>query len=728
MSKIITVTIIISLSSILFSEKTLNLDTVSNSIIIDGKIEESEWIGAKTVEDFVEINPGINNLPALARTKVRVTYDSKHLYVAFNAFDDRQTIRANQSKRDDIEEDDRVGVMIDPRDDGIVTHYFASNPYGNQLDGQRMGESERDDWDAIWYSAGRIKDDGYEVEMAIPFSTFRAANLDEFHWRINFFRVIPRNESKRIDSWVPIDKNNPCMACQLGHLRGVKEIDVKPPIELLPSLVGSHDNSFSNNIGFGFSLPLGNTATAEITFNPDFSQVESNATKIDINSQTAISYPETRPFFNEGIDLFNTGSFGWKPKVRAVYTRSINQPIMAAKMLGQSGNTQYGYLGSLDQNSTFIVPFSDFGGTTENLGESNTSIFRAKHSINEGSYIGGILSDRRYKDGIGTMGGVDGLYRFNNNLKLDWQLFLSNTSEPNDTTLSSSINGHLFGKDSLTSDFDGESYSGHSFYFSLENRKKNDGMTLMYVERSPTFRADNGYIDLNDKRHLTVTRGKILYPENSTYEVMYFWFATGRIFFYDWTVFQDWIFLSHNGQMKGQFGYDITLLTEDEYYKGVLFEDNYRLMFEFEKSFSKKVSLEFEPQYGTEIIREDDPYQARNISIGFELNLRPSNELKFNFKLDQSRSTRFETGEEVYSDLIARARFEYQATAALNFRLVSQYHDYYDTFDIQPLISYQPGPFSIFYIGTSRSYERQDAKWKESYGQIYLKVQKLFSF
>ena len=64
MSKIITLTIIISLSSILFSEKTLNLDTVSNSIIIDGKIEESEWIGAKTVEDFVEINPGINNLPA----------------------------------------------------------------------------------------------------------------------------------------------------------------------------------------------------------------------------------------------------------------------------------------------------------------------------------------------------------------------------------------------------------------------------------------------------------------------------------------------------------------------------------------------------------------------------------------------------------------------------------------------------------------------------------------
>ena len=104
-------------------------------------------------------------------------------------------------------------------------------------------------------------------------------------------------------------------------------------------------------------------------------------TKIDINSQTALSYPETRPFFNEGIDLFNTGSFGWKPKVRTVYTRSINQPILAAKVLGQKGNTQYGYLGSSDRNGAFIVPFNDFGGTTTNLGESNANIFRFQKSI-----------------------------------------------------------------------------------------------------------------------------------------------------------------------------------------------------------------------------------------------------------------------------------------------------------------------------------------------------------
>ena len=88
MSKIITISIVISLSSILFSEKVIDFDSVNNSILIDGVIEESEWANAKIAENFVEINPGIKNLPAIARTKVRVAYDRKNLYVALKAFDD----------------------------------------------------------------------------------------------------------------------------------------------------------------------------------------------------------------------------------------------------------------------------------------------------------------------------------------------------------------------------------------------------------------------------------------------------------------------------------------------------------------------------------------------------------------------------------------------------------------------------------------------------------------
>ena len=125
MSKIITIVIVIFLSTILFAEKTINFDSVNNSIIIDGIIEESEWANAKVAEDFVEINPGIKNLPAIASTNVRVAYDKKNLYVAFKAFDDPELIRVNQSKRDDIADDDRLIVSLDPRNDGVVEHYLS---------------------------------------------------------------------------------------------------------------------------------------------------------------------------------------------------------------------------------------------------------------------------------------------------------------------------------------------------------------------------------------------------------------------------------------------------------------------------------------------------------------------------------------------------------------------------------------------------------------------------
>ena len=149
--------------SLLFSQKNLDIKMKSDSIVIDGTINELEWGNSVIAENFVEINPGVNNLPALAQTKVRVAYDKKNLYIAFKAFDDRGLIRANQSKRDDIADDDRVIVSIDPRNDGVVSHYFSSNPFGNQLDGQKLGNSELDNWDAIWYSSGKITEDGYQV-------------------------------------------------------------------------------------------------------------------------------------------------------------------------------------------------------------------------------------------------------------------------------------------------------------------------------------------------------------------------------------------------------------------------------------------------------------------------------------------------------------------------------------------------------------------------------------
>lgn len=721
------------ISTLLFAEKSITISRVETPIIIDGIIEDSEWANAAIAKEFFEIKPA-ENQPSITETKVLIQYDKNNLYIAFKAFDIPEEIRARQSKRDEIFEDDRVGVILDPQDAGVMAYVFASNPYGNQGDSQKFGQSEREDWDAVWSSSGRITLDGYEVEMAIPFSTFRVSNSDDKNWRISFYRVVPRGDSNRINSWVPNDRNNRCDICQLGYVNGIKDINTRSPIELLPSTVGSYDNAMTSNIGLGISVPLGTSGTAEITINPDFSQVESNATRIDVNSTTALSYPETRPFFNEGIDLFNTGSYGWKPKIRSIYTRSINQPIVAAKILGQFGDTQYGYLGAKDQNTSSIVPFREFSSSIDKMGESFSNILRVKHALDEGAYIGGLLSDRRYKIGSGTMGGVDGLYRINRNLSLDWQLFFSNIVEPDDTTLSTDFNGYMFSEDSLTGNFDGEVFSGHSAYLSLERTGRDWGSTLLFSQRSPTFRADNGYLDVNDEKRIIATFYKIIYPVSKQIDELSFVIATGRNYYYDMSWSGSWLYLNHDGKLAGQFQYELTFITDNQMYLGLRYNNDYSIGFELDKNISKTISIGFEPQFGTEIIRNvDNPYQARNIGVSGRLKLNPNNKFKLHIRLNQSRSTEFDTDKEIYSDLIARLRLEYQGTSALNLRLVTQYHDFYGEFDIQPLISFQPDPFSIYYIGMSKSFLKVDGQvkepyWIQNFSQVYIKAQKLFSF
>jgi hypothetical protein len=106
---------------------------------------------------------------------------------------------------------------------------------------------------------------------------------------------------------------------------------------------------FGVGIKYGFTSNL----TGEAVYNPDFSQIESDAAKVDINSSSALFYAEKRPFFLEGSDIFN--SF-----VDVVYTRMVNNPLFAVKLTGKVNGLDVGYIGSYDEKTQFILPF-DYG-------------------------------------------------------------------------------------------------------------------------------------------------------------------------------------------------------------------------------------------------------------------------------------------------------------------------------------------------------------------------------
>ena len=177
------------------------------------------------------------------------------------------------------------------------------------------------------------------------------------------------------------------------------------------------------NYGIGFNYELNKNLSIEGTINPDFSQVESDATKIDINSVTALNYPEKRPFFLRGIDAmdYSTNIF---------YSRSINNPSFASKIINQGRKSRLYILNSIDEETPYLVPtqFESFSGVG---GKSFSNIIRYQNFINSNTRFGVLASNRYYEgDAYGNLYGIDGLFNFSDRWSFEVELFLNSNKEP----------------------------------------------------------------------------------------------------------------------------------------------------------------------------------------------------------------------------------------------------------------------------------------------------------
>ena len=307
-----------------------------NSIIIDGKINKEEWKNAKIVDLDLEIEPSYNT-KANVKTTGYITYSDNYLFVAFYAYGNPSNIRSAIRQRDDygMWNDDVVLIKFDTYRDARNNILLASNPFGSQYDVKgidALTDEERYDgsFNINYESSGTIVEDGYNVEMKIPFSSLPFPNGTNQKWHFNMFRKYYDENSNEIGlSNERRDRDNPCEVCQVTKLLIINNINIEKKIELLPyvsgNFVGDYEtntNSLkyskpSGNAGTGLNLDITKNTSIEVTINPDFSQVEADVTQIDINSAYALLYPEKRPFFNRGSDLvkFSDGAF---------YSRSIN--------------------------------------------------------------------------------------------------------------------------------------------------------------------------------------------------------------------------------------------------------------------------------------------------------------------------------------------------------------------------------------------------------------------
>ncbi len=165
-----------------------------------------------------------------------------------------------------------------------------------------------------------INKKGYTAVIALPFKSLHFPNKKIQDWSIQFLRNWPRNSQYQM-TWTKLNLNNPCLICQSGKLEDIRGVKNTNTVEFLPYAMsyqnssirdennpesGLHNNPVKGRIGGSFSYAPTSTTTLNAVFNPDFSQVETDATQISANQTFALYYPEKRPFFMKGADMFNT--------------------------------------------------------------------------------------------------------------------------------------------------------------------------------------------------------------------------------------------------------------------------------------------------------------------------------------------------------------------------------------------------------------------------------------
>jgi len=389
---------------------TFSAPRVEADVSIDGRLDEPVWSQAIRLAGFSQYQP-VDGRPAEEKTEVLVWYSPSSIYFGIIAHDtDPDSIRATIADRDNLGNDDTVMIFLDTFNDRRRAFIFGVNPLGAQEDGVQSegafnagsawgggnfqgGTLDRNP-DYKWDSSGLITDQGYTVEIRIPFKSLRYPGSGPQRWGINIQRRIQR--TGYVDTWTDVRRASNSFLGQSGVMEGIHDLKRGVVTEVQPFLTASkngfrqEDGSYQGeNIAWnpGVNLRLGFTnMSIDATANPDFSQVESDAGQVTVNERFALFYPEKRPFFLEGIELFSTPN-------QLVYTRQIADPMVGGKVTGKFGHFGLAYLNSVDD-----LP----GG-----GHAFFNIARVRADFGKSSVAGITYTDRTTSDGANRVLAAD---------------------------------------------------------------------------------------------------------------------------------------------------------------------------------------------------------------------------------------------------------------------------------------------------------------------------------
>ncbi len=403
---------------------------------IDGLLDDRAWSTPPIdADDWRSYNP-LHGDTIAQHTRVWVAYDLDALYFAFQCDDpEPQRIKTSVAKRDNFGADDWVGLSLDATGTGQSSYHMMVNPSGVQLDLLNSAAGNEDisvDW--VWESAGRLTATGYVVEIRLPFRSIRFASGDHVRMGLLFWRKVSRTGVSV--AWPPLEPGKWVFeknaSLQLDHLDSRLPRDIIPSVNLsehqdraTPVSWGPMDQT--RDMGLSAKVGLASQVVLDVTVNPDFSQVESDAFQVDVNQRFPVFYSEKRPFFMEGAGIFSlagTGS-GDNSMQRAVHTRRVVDPIAGIKLTGSTGRLTFATLSASDQAPGHNVPPGDPARDRDRL----VNVGRLQYSIGPSQYIGALVTDTEFSGRSNRVAGADLSKKLSATQRLD-AFVLHSTTHP----------------------------------------------------------------------------------------------------------------------------------------------------------------------------------------------------------------------------------------------------------------------------------------------------------
>ena len=651
---------------------------------IDGLLDDMTWRNAVLVNNFTQTNP-VEGAQPTEDTEVRIAYDDEHIYFGFYArYSDPSQMRANRVDRDQIRRDDWIAVMFDTFRDQQRAYRFSVNPYGVQGDavltsrGRRFGppgSGGDDSWDALFETGGTIVSDGWTAEMAIPFKSLRypSAGEGQHNWGFQISRAIQTKDESVV--WSPMTRNVAGLMTQMGLIRGMEGLSISRNLEILPTTTaiqlgqltdtGFKESDVSPDLGLNIKYGVTSNLTADFTANPDFSQIESDRPQIEVNQRFPLFFPELRPFFLEGQEIFETPG-----RINLVHTRTIVDPEFGAKLTGKTGKTTLGLLFTNDEAPGRL------DDPTEPAFGQNGQVFvgRARYDLHTESYLGAIVTDREFFDSYSRTAGIDGRIRMGQTHSAQFVAVAS---------------------DNRT--LDGATKSGPMYDIGFRRDARHLNYRLQYNVIDPDFDTQTGFIRRVDTRRLDTDVEYNWWPEH--------WLISwGPGFSYLRNV-------DHAGVLQDEdFRADLNLRfarnifvradgrQEMERYRGVNFHKK-RFRINNSINSSRRFSVFYSFNWGDQVRFVENPFLGRFFDYNMGLTVRPTSRL--NTRLDVS-SSRFRntTSDLLEFDVkIFRKLTTYQFTDRFLVRNILEHNTDSGSVGINVLLTYRVNAGTVFYIG-----------------------------